>query len=123
MTPQGYLQVGIGGRSYQLHRVIWFYVTGLWPVEVDHKNRDKADNRWRNLRDCTRAKNRANSCVGKNNKLGLKGVRLTVKGRYEPRIRVGGKAIWLGTYNTAEEAAAVYASAAKRHFGEFARTQ
>lgn len=123
LTRYGYLQMKIEGRNYLVHRVIWFLVTGKWPVELDHRNGIRSDNRWSNLRDSTRAKNRANSGLAKNNKLGVKGVRLTVKGRYEPRLRVNGKALWLGTYKTVEEAAAVYAKAAREHFGEFARTK
>jgi len=120
LTAYGYLAARIQGRSVLLHRFIWWLVTGEWPAEVDHKNRKRADNRWRNLRDANRSKNRANSRAGKNNKLGIKGVRLTIKGRYEPRLRVDGRALWLGTYKTAREAAAVYAKAARQYFGPFA---
>lgn len=119
----GYLAMRFQGKSLLVHRFIWWLVTGAWPVELDHRNTIRSDNRWRNLRDSTRSANRANSRVGKNNLLRVKGVRLTTKGRYEPRLRVNGRALWLGTYKTIEEAVVVYACAAEQYFGEFARVK
>jgi hypothetical protein len=44
-------------------------------------------------------------------------------GTYAARITREGKTHHLGSFNTIEEASAVYAKAAKEHFGEFARTE
>ena len=113
----GYIRLNVGRKSLLLHRFAWFLVTGKWPIELDHKNNVKTDNRWCNLRNATRSKNRANSIVGKNNKLGIKGVRLHKKGLYEARFNQKS----LGYFVNSKLAAATYASAAKKHFGEFAR--
>lgn len=58
----GYLRVGIDGRSYLQHRVIWLMVTGEWPPqEIDHRDRDRANNRWANLRAASPSQNVANT--------------------------------------------------------------
>ena len=54
---------------------MFLWVTGEWPeAEIDHKNRDKSDNRWANLREARRPENIANSVVRADSKIGLKGV-------------------------------------------------
>jgi len=35
-------------------RVAWLYMTGAWPAEVRHINRDGSDDRWANLRELPR---------------------------------------------------------------------
>lgn len=61
MKEDGYIRVCIGERRYHAHRLAWLYVTGDWPVEeIDHINRNKADNRFTNLRPATRSTNEQN---------------------------------------------------------------
>jgi hypothetical protein len=51
----------------------------------------------------------------------LKGVFVGRRGKgWRAQIRVSGRAIHLGTFDSWEEAAAAYARAAHTHFGEFA---
>jgi len=119
LTKNGYVEMKVEGKSVLLHRFAWFLVTGKWPVELDHRDTVRNNNRWRNLRDATRSKNRANSKVGKNNKLGVKGVRVQQKGLYEARFKQKS----LGYFRRIDLAAAAYATAAKKHFGEFARVK
>ena len=49
------------GSTYFHHRVIWFLMTGEDPGEqtVDHKDRDRSNNRWENLRLLDGAKEQA----------------------------------------------------------------
>jgi hypothetical protein len=122
----GYWRISIDGLAYTASNIAWLYMTGEWPGEwpscqVDHKNRNTADDSWNNLRLATRTENNANSRVFKNNKLGIKGVRLHANGCYVAAICVGGQRQHLGCYKTAEEAKAVYDAAATKLFGEFAR--
>ena len=59
--PRGYIKTSVRNRSYFVHRLIWLFVHGQWPVhEIDHINRNPADNRIENLRDVTRKVNIAN---------------------------------------------------------------
>jgi hypothetical protein len=122
LTADGYVAIFCAGKNYLAHQLAWFYMTGRWVPEIDHEDTVKMHNEWNNLRSATRGNNRANSRLAKNNKLGVKGVR-KYKNRYQARIRVRTKEIYLGYYATIEEAAAAYAIAARKHHGEFARVK
>lgn len=84
---------------------------------------DTLDNRRANLRLCNRSQNAANKRRGKPNKLGRRGVYETATG-LTVQIRVNGKLHRVGKFakNELDLASAAYADAARRFFGEFART-
>jgi hypothetical protein len=120
----GYIRIGLDGRDYLAHRLAWFVVHGEWPNgEIDHINGCITDNRICNLRVATREENCRNVKVHKRNRLGIKGVseRNDCKKRFGAKIRINGKVVALGQYETAEEAKAAYNEAAREHFGEFFR--
>lgn len=119
----GYVLIGIDGHRMMAHRVAWFYMTGEWPKNrVDHKNCNKSDNRWCNLRSATDSQNKANGRVYVTSKSKIKGVRLHETGRYQARLSIeNGRYKHLGLFDTAQEAAEVYQRAAKELRGEFAR--
>ena len=54
-------RITIDGRKYWSGRLAFFYMTGKWPSQVDHKNRNRADDRWSNLRGATGSQNQWNS--------------------------------------------------------------
>jgi hypothetical protein len=119
----GYIRIKIDGRDYLAHRLAWLYVHGVWPsLKLDHKNRNRGDNRFANLRQATDSQNAANRPHTKRNKTGYKGVsRYKDTDRYQAFIQVSRRNVWLGTFDTAEEAHAAYLDAARARFGEFAR--
>jgi hypothetical protein len=113
--PDGYILVGVLGKQYRAHRLAWFYMTGEWPpkgLDIDHKNRDRADNRWANLRLRTRGQNNHNSGASISNMSGHKGVSFNKgTGKWLARIQVEKRIIHLGYYPSKEEAAAARTTA------------
>lgn len=122
VTKQGrkfYASSMIDGKRVKLHH----FVFGKPPEGhvVDHINGLSVDCRKANLRFATYTQNAQNSIVKHNSETGIKGVTQHKKtGRYNARIRVDGKRISLGYFDTAEEAGIAYATAAKQYFGVFA---
>lgn len=113
----GYTNVVIGGRGYTLHRIAILLATGAYDntVQVDHIDHDRGNNRLSNLRVVSRAENMRNQSLRNTNKTGVTGVsvRYTRKGtkRYTANIVYNYKPIFLGNYDTLEEAAAARAEA------------
>lgn len=125
VEPKGYVRICILGKNYQAHRLAWLWMTGNWPCgQIDHINLDKADNRWPNLREATNSQNQANTRAKRVNTSGFKGVYWHRRiGKWHAAISVNGRLKALGYTDTKEEAAALYQKAARKYFGEFARSQ
>ena len=89
----GYICMGIHGRVYTAHRLVWLYVTGKWPKEqIDHINHDRADNRWVNLREATHRENNKNRGMYKTNASGICGVNMdNASGKWKAQINIKGK--------------------------------
>lgn len=102
----GYLRITVDKISYKSHRLAWLYVHGYFPEsDMDHINRDKADNRIKNLRVVSKQCNNRNTGNPKNNKSGVKGVHWITKGkRWHAKIRVMSEAKYLGIYKDFDEA-------------------
>ena len=107
---KGYGQVGIDGKTYFSHRVIWLLVYGSWPEhEIDHLDRNPMNNRIENLRAATPSENQQNHGLQRNNSSGYPGVHFNKKrNKYHAQIAVNGKDIFLGYFATAEEAFTAY---------------
>lgn len=91
---------------------------------VDHINRDTLDNRKSNLRICTCEGNAQNHKLRRDSTTGYKGVSYWKRdNNYISQIGYKGKLIFLGYYDTAEEAHAAYCEASKKYHGEFGRTE
>lgn len=112
----GYLQVKVGPKLYQAHRLIWMMQTGANPVEIDHRNRVRNDNRWSNLREATRSQQGMNKSV-KNPHRGVHFI--AARGLYGAQIKANGEHTWLGCYLLPEDACRAYRAAAAAMHGEF----
>lgn len=106
--PNGYRSILLNGKRYYSHRLAWFYSFEEWPENgIDHINRDKLDNRLDNLRDVTQTLNMRNR-TNKNNSTGVTGVYSTVSGKFKSQLLHNSKYVYLGTFNTIEEASYAY---------------
>lgn len=103
--PSGYRQIKIDTIPYLSHRLAWLYVYGYLPENhIDHINRDKSDNRIKNLREVSRSCNIRNSKIRKDNKSGIKGVTLHPVGKWVSRISTKHKTKTIGYYDSLDEA-------------------
>ena len=111
-TPKsdGYRLIGHKGKKYREHRVIYEMHYGPIPegLDIDHINRDRADNRIENLRAVTRSQNIQNSSWKGTHKKGNK---------WRAYIQLGDKKTYLGTYDTEEQAHQSYKEAKLLHHG------
>lgn len=100
-------------RTVRMHRQI----LGLGRGEIaDHINRNKTDNRRKNLRVCTQQQNCCNRSARQKSVEGFKGIYQRPSGKYVATVRHKR----IGIYESAVEAAEAYDYEARQLFGEFA---
>ena len=118
----GYCVLRFNKSLYQAHRIVWFLKTGKQPEkDIDHKDGNKLNNCWTNLREATHNQNEHNKTKYSNNTSGFKGVyRHTKNNSWIARIWVNSKVVHLGSFGTPEEAYKAYCEAAKSLHGDFA---
>ena len=110
----GYVYLGLDGKSYTAHRLVWLYVSGTIPMLIDHINRDKADNRLCNLRVSSHSENGHNSNIRCNNTSGYTGVSKAGE-KWNAYITVNRKRFNLGYFATPEAANDAYTKAKVTH--------
>lgn len=110
IITDGYWRIGLNGKAHKAHRLAWLYMYGQWPGVIDHIDGDRLNNKINNLRDTTRSVNCQNlKRASKANKsCGFLGVTQYKPGKYQAQIRVGRRFIYLGSFDSPEEAHAAY---------------
>ncbi len=119
----GYAVRSIGdGQVVRMHREL-LGVTDL-NIVVDHRDGYGLNNQRHNLRVATQQQNRRNSATRQDAQHKYKGVFQNKEnhgGRFGARIGYNGRPIYLGMFDSREEAAEAYNKAAVEMFGEFAK--
>lgn len=119
----GYIIVRVDGREYRAHRLAWLYVNGCWPVEqVDHRDGDRQNNAFSNLRECNNAENSQNRRRRSDNASGFVGVTWDRQVcRWRSQIKKAGRNVCLGFFDDPARAHSAYLHA-KASLHEFQRT-
>lgn len=103
----------------RLHRVI---MNAPPEVHVDHESRNGLDNRRSNLREATPQQNNFNQAAHRGGTSKFKGVCKPASARkFVAQIRINKINVVLGYFDGEVDAAIAYDTAARKHFGEFAR--
>lgn len=105
----GYIRIIINGIQYKAHRLSWFYMTKEWPKsQIDHINRNKSDNSWKNLRCVSGSENMTNTGIRSDNTSGTKGVYWhKTKNRWIVQITINKRKLQIGRYKDFELASLV----------------
>ena len=111
LFSKGYTVGEIRNEKVSAHRLVWKWVTGAEPLEVDHIDRNRANNSPWNLRSTTRS---GNHC----NRSNVQGYTRTPSGTYRALIGIDGVQYYLGHYATEQEARKAYLAAAAKLHGE-----
>lgn len=117
LDGKGYRQVGVDGKKYRVHRVIWMMKTGNWPsTQIDHRDRVKTNNAWGNLLPKTAVENKHNTGAHRDNTSGYVGVTWSAhRKKWVAQLAVNGKNLNLGGFSSALEAATAYQAAKRIH--------
>jgi hypothetical protein len=105
-NSEGYIRITYKGVEYLAHRLAILYVDGYLPEGgMDHKDRVRDNNRYKNIREASsmcNARNRGNSIL---NTSGVKGVSwFKQKRKWEASVCISGKKKYLGRYKSFDNA-------------------
>ena len=120
LDGKGYLVIKIDGKKYYGSQLAFLYITGRFArPTADHKDRNPSNTKWDNLREATWSQSNANQKP--RGRSGLKGAAWSEAAqKWKSSVRVKGRRIHLGYFDTAKEANQAYTVAARQHHGEFA---
>jgi len=116
----GYRHIYFNGKWIYTHRLVFLMHHGYLPERLDHVNGNPSDNRIENLRPATQSQNMWNRAISKNNTSGIKGVS-KFKNKWKACVMKNYKLIYLGLYNTIEEAKKAVEDFRNKEHAEFAR--
>ena len=120
IRKDGYVVIKIRGLAYKAHRLAFMYVLGRWPESGDHEDGDPSNNAWINLRFATHGQNCRNriyrnstgfQCVGRD------------RAKFKARVKLNGERVYLGMFDTAEDAYAAVVAAKESLHGAYSSTR
>jgi hypothetical protein len=117
VNSEGYWKVSVDGVNHLAHRLVILYVLDRWPANVvDHRDGNKLNNRFHNLREANDQINAENKRIPRaDNKSGFLGVSWNSRrGVWVAQIQVDGKKIGLGSFQDPEIAHKTYLDAKRR---------
>jgi hypothetical protein len=113
-SVSGYRRIRVNGEEGYAHRLAFLYMEDKWPThDVDHKNHDRDDNRWCNLREATRRENLQNMTGIQGNIYGVTFDKS--RGRWQVKISVEGVERQIGRYDNLLDACCARKSAEIEH--------
>jgi hypothetical protein len=116
----GYRMIGLMGKSYLSHRLIFMFHHGYLPPEVDHIDGNKSNNRIENLRAATHSENLKNQKLKSSNVSGHKNVGWARREqKWRVRLTVNEKDKHIGYFKDRELAELVAIEAADLYHKEF----
>lgn len=119
---RGYMRIGIDGKRYLQHRIIYLLFHGHLPPVVDHIDGNPTNNRIENLRAATNAENLQNMKLSPSNTSGGKNVSWDRKAKkWLVMLKVNGAKKYLGLFKDFELADLVASEARNKFHGQFAR--
>jgi len=121
INERGYGRVYIDVGLYFTHRIIWKLVHGYDPLDIDHINGNRSDNRLSNLRNVTTQENNRNVGLSKRNSSSYTGVVFSQKlNQWRVFIAVDKRKISGGCYKSKVEAVLAFNKLAFELHGELA---
>lgn len=126
LPKDGYRCVSLSGGGVVKRRkvsrlVAAAFVGDVTGVLVDHRDRNKANDRAENLRIADTSQNSRNCKRPVHNTSGIKGVSWdNVNGKWKATLSINGKAKQIGRFADKNDAAVAYMDAARAASGEFA---
>lgn len=121
MSSEGHIFLRFNYHMCMAHSAAWFFIFGVWPKEVDHKNGVRNDNKIGNLRKCTRSQSNINGVIRSDNRSGWPGVHFhKALGKWGAYINRNGRRYNLGLYISFEKAKEARVRKERELYGEFA---
>lgn len=112
--------ITVKSKTYYRSRLIFLMHHNYLPKIVDHKDRNRLNDKIENLREADYITNGMNRTANKNSSSKYKGVYLSHGKYWRATININGKNKYLGIFKTEKLAAITYNDHAKVHYGEFA---
>ena len=115
-----YHAVTVAGTTFRSHRLAVLFMTGCFPdrhMDVDHRDGNKRNNAWVNLRVVTRTVNTQNlQRAHKSNRSGLLGAHWnSQESKWQSHIKINGVNVYLGRFDTAQKAHEAYMTQKRKH--------